>query len=166
MDWYSRKVLSWKVSNTLDTAFCVEALEEAVHRYGAAEIFNTDQGAQYTSRDFISNLKAHQIQLSMDGRGRWVDNVMIERLWRSLKYECLYLQELTSVNELKSTLRNWFMFYNQERPHTTFAGRRPSEVYSETTSHMPPNVDGKYYRPLSYLSRLFGPYNQDHLWQK
>ena len=129
MDWHSRKVLSWKLSNTLDARFCVEALEEALQTYGNPEIFNTDQGAQYTSEDFTSVLKSHEIKISMDGKGRWMDNVMIERLWRSLKQECIYLQEFDSIKELKKALQNWFIFYNHERPHVTFEGRKPNEIY-------------------------------------
>ena len=129
MDWHSRKVLSWKLSNTLDARFCVEALEEALQTYGNPEIFNTDQGAQYTSEDFTSVLKSHEIKISMDGKGRWMDNVMIERLWRSLKQECIYLQEFDSIKELKKALQNWFIFYNHERPHVTFKGRKPNEIY-------------------------------------
>jgi putative transposase len=133
MDWYSRKVLSWRLSNTLDTSFCVESLEEALHTYGKPKIFNTDQGAQYTSDDFINVLKKQKIKISMDGKGRWMDNVMIERLWRSVKYECLYLEEFDSIKALINTLKNWFNFYNEERPHATFDGRCPNDVYDEPT---------------------------------
>ena len=129
MDWHSRKVLSWRLSNTLDARFCVEALEEALQIYGKPEIFNTDQGAQYTSEEFTKVLKNHGIKISMDGKGRWMDNVMIERLWRSVKQECVYLQEFDSIKELKKSLKNWFEFYNHERPHATFDGRKPSDVY-------------------------------------
>ena len=129
MDWYSRKVLSWQLSNTLDSRFCVEALIEALGTYGIPEIFNTDQGCQYTSNDFITVLKDHEIKISMDSKGRWMDNVMIERLWRSVKYECLYLQEFDSIKELRHALKNWFTFYNEARPHATFNGRTPNDVY-------------------------------------
>lgn len=132
MDWHSRKVLSWRLSNTLDARFCVEALEEALQTYGKPEIFNTDQGAQYTSEDFTKVLKEHKIQISMDGKGRWMDNVMIERLWRSVKQECVYLQEFDSIKELKNALQNWFRFYNEDRPHATFDGRTPNDVYHGT----------------------------------
>ena len=136
MDWHSRKVLSWRLSNTLDARFCVEALEEALKTYGKPEIFNTDQGAQYTSEDFIKVLKNHEIKISMDGKGRWVDNVMIERLWRSVKQECVYLQEFDSIKELKNALQNWFGFYNEERPHATFDGRKPNDVYHNTITKL------------------------------
>jgi putative transposase len=136
MDWHSRKVLTWRLSNALDASFCVEALEEALQIYGEPDIFNTDQGAQYTCDDFINLLKGNEIKISMDGKGRWMDNVMIERLWRSVKYECLYLQEFDSIKELKTTLQNWFAFYNGERPHATFGGRRPNEVYDNVRTKL------------------------------
>ena len=132
MDWYSRKVLTWRLSNTLDTRFCVESLEEAIELYGKPGIFNTDQGAQYTSKAFTQALGNHKIQISMDGKGCWVDNVMIERLWRSVKYECLYLQEFDDIRGLKSTLKTWMLFYNKNRPHSTFNGRPPNDVYYES----------------------------------
>mgnify|MGYP002640527184 FL=1 len=104
MDWHSRKVLSWKLSNSMDTSFCIEALEEAIDKYGKPEIFNTDQGSQFTSDDFTNVLKENDIQISMDGKGRWVDNVFIERLWRSLKYEEVYLKAYESVREASAFL--------------------------------------------------------------
>lgn len=130
IDWYSRKVLSWRLSNTLDKTFCIEALEEAIEKYGLPEIFNTDQGCQYTSVEFTSQLKQHNIQISMDGKGSWRDNVMIERVWRSLKYECIYLQEFDTVNALKSAVGKWMHYYNHERPHATFNGQTPQEIYN------------------------------------
>jgi len=129
MDWASRKVLSWRLSNTLDTSFCLDALEEAIHLYGKPNIFNTDQGSQFTSDDFTNILKSHDIQISMDGKGCWMDNVFIERLWRSLKYECIYLQEFDHVSQLRAAIANWLKFYNNYRPHSTFAGLTPQEVY-------------------------------------
>jgi len=129
MDWASRKVLSWRLSNTLDTSFCLDALEEAIHLYGKPNIFNTDQGSQFTSYDFTNILKSHDIQISMDGKGCWMDNVFIERLWRSLKYECIYLQEFDDVGQLRKAIANWLKFYNNYRPHSTFAGLTPQEVY-------------------------------------
>lgn len=130
-DWYSRKILSFRLSNTMDTTFCIEALTEAISKYGRPEIFNTDQGSQYTSLEFTSVLHEHKIKISMDGKGRWVDNVFIERVWKSLKYECIYLQEFDNVLELKSAIKEWFNFYNNIRPHSTFAGKTPQEVYNE-----------------------------------
>ena len=129
MDWYSRKVLSWRISNTLDTEFCVQALKEAISLYGAPDIFNTDQGSQYTSLSFTNVLKDHGIKISMDGKGRWMDNVFIERLWRSLKYECVYLNNFENARQAKVLIGNWMNHYNQNRPHSTFDGQTPHEVY-------------------------------------
>ena len=129
MDWASRKVLSWRLSNTLDTSFCLDALEEAIYLYGKPDIFNTDQGSQFTSNDFTDILKSHNIKISMDGKGCWMDNVFIERLWRSIKYECIYLQEFDNVYQLRKVIANWLEFYNKNRPHSTFAGLTPEEVY-------------------------------------
>ena len=129
MDWYSRKVLSWLISNTLDTDFCVQALKEAISLYGVPDIFNTDQGSQYTSLSFTSVLKDHGIKISMDGKGRWMDNVFIERLWRSLKYECVYLNNFENARQAKVLIGNWMNHYNRSRPHSTFDGQTPHEVY-------------------------------------
>lgn len=115
-DWYSRKILAWRVSNTLDTQFCLEALQEALDIYGYPEIFNTDQGSQFTSQSFTDALKAVNIKISMDGKGRWIDNVFIERIWRSLKYECVYLCEFETVMQAKQGIENYFNFYNTVRP--------------------------------------------------
>ena len=129
MDWYSRKVLAWRVSNTMDADFCVEALEEALRRYGAPEIFNTDQGAQFTSEAFTGALKAAGIRISMDGKGRWVDNVFVERLWRSLKYEEVYLKAYETVAEARQGMANYFRFYNRERRHQSLNRQTPDQVY-------------------------------------
>jgi putative transposase len=129
MDWSTRKVLSWRVSNTMDAEFCVEALENALAQFGCPEIFNTDQGSQFTSDDFIGVLKKCQIKISMDGKGRCMDNVFVERLWRSLKYEEVYLHAYTSVSEAKSGIGAWLHFYNEERPHQTHDYRTPRQVY-------------------------------------
>ncbi len=133
MDWASRKVLSWHLSNTMDTGFCIEALEEALEKYGAPEIFNTDQGSQFTSINFTNVLKEHGIQISMDGKGRWMDNVFIERLWRSMKYECVYLKQFSGGVEARKEIGEYLEFYNEERPHSTFNGHTPSEVYNGVT---------------------------------
>ncbi len=130
MDWSTRKVLSWRVSNTMDVEFCIEALEEALARFGRPEIFNTDQGSQFTSSEFTDVLKAANVRISMDGRGRWMDNVFIERLWRSLKYECVYLHAFETGSELRAGLAKWICYYNTRRPHSTLAGRTPDEAYS------------------------------------
>ncbi len=129
MDWYSRKVLSWRLSNTLDADFCVAALEEAISRYGVPEIFNTDQGAQFTGSKFTGVLKSNNIRISMDGRGRAYDNIFVERLWWTVKYHYVYLHEFGSGLELRVGLKDWFKFYNQNRPHHTFNGETPNEVY-------------------------------------
>lgn len=131
MDWYSRKVLSWRVSNTLEADFCVEAAQDAIERYGAPEIFNTDQGAQFTSDAFTGLLKDHDIAISMDGRRRVQDNIFIERLWWTLKYHYLYLRSFTNGSELRIGLRDWFIFYNRERFHQSLDNRTPDEVYYE-----------------------------------
>lgn len=134
MDWATRKVLSWRLSNTMDARFCVEALEEAIRRHGTPGIFNTDQGSQFTSLEFTSVLKEAGVRISMDGRGRWMDNVMIERLWRSLKYECVYLNAFETGSELSRGLGNWIGFYNQRRPHSSLDSRTPDEAYYKLAS--------------------------------
>lgn len=131
MDLASRKVLSFRVSNTLDTSFCVEALEEAIQTYGTPEIFNTDQGSQFTSDDFTQVLKDYHVKISMDGKGRWIDNVFIERLWRSVKYQDVYLKEYRSIGELRHGLRVWFDRYDRRR-HQGIDNRAPNEVYWST----------------------------------
>jgi putative transposase len=129
MDWHSRKVLAWRLSNTMHADFCVEALEEALERFGKPVIFNTDQGSQFTSSDFTSVLQKHEIRISMDGRGRWLDNVFIERVWRSLKYEAIYLHEIADGFAARRLIGQWLAFYNGERPHSALAGRTPAETY-------------------------------------
>ncbi|MBL4802005.1 MAG: IS3 family transposase [Emcibacter sp.] len=131
MDWYSRRVLSWRLSNSMDVSFCLEALEEAFSRYGQPEIFNTDQGSQFTSFDFTSALRDRGIKISMDGRGRWMDNVFIERLWRSLKYECVYLNAFDNGLQARQNIGAWLTHYNHTRPHSTFNGQTPDEVYTQ-----------------------------------
>ena len=132
MDWSSRKVLSWRLSNTLDASFCIEALEEAIRIYGAPDIFNTDQGSQFTSEDFTNVLLKNGIRISMDGRGRWRDNVFIERLWRSVKYEEEYLKAYESMTEARRGLAAYFIFYNERRHHQALDSRTPDEVYWKT----------------------------------
>lgn len=129
MDWASRKVLSWRLSNTLEASFCVEALEEALGRFGVPEIFNTDQGSQFTSLEFTAALQDAGIRISMDGKGRWTDNIFIERLWRSLKYECVYLSEFATGSEARAAIGWWVDFYNERRPHSSLNDRTPDEVY-------------------------------------
>src|SRR5438045_2060444 len=129
MDWHSRAVLAWRLSNTLHADFCVDALDEALRRFGRPEIFNTDQGSQFTSTDFTGVLKAHGIKISMDGKGRCLDNVFIERLWRSLKYEDVYLHAYASVAEAKAGIGAWLHFYNEERLHQAHGYRTPRQIY-------------------------------------
>jgi len=129
MDWYSRKVLSWSLSSTMDAEFCVSCLERAIAFHGRPEIFNSDQGSQYTSEGFTRVLKEHGIKISMDGKGSFRDNIFIERLWRSLKYELIYIQEFASVAKLRKGLTEWFEAYNQERFHQALKYRAPDEVY-------------------------------------
>ena len=128
MDWYSRNVLSWRLSNTMESDSCVDALEEAISRYGTPEIFNTDQGAQFTSEAFTNVLKTAEIKISMDGKGRWVDNVFVERLWRSLKYEEVYLRAYDSIGEARVRIGDYFRFYNSERKHQSL-NKTPDQAY-------------------------------------
>lgn len=136
MDWFSRKVLSWRISNTLDVTFCLEALQESITEYGHPEIFNSDQGSQFTSQAFTDCLKAVGVQISMDGRGRCFDNIFIERLWRSLKYELIYLMAFDDGIHLNQEVRKWFNWYNQERPHQALGYRTPEVVYGEMRSDL------------------------------
>jgi putative transposase len=137
MDWHSRKVLSWRISNSLDAAPCVEALEEALQHHGTPEIFNTDQGCQFTSEDFTEVLKKQQVKISMDGKGRWMDNVFIERLWRSLKYEEVYLKAYESVAQARDSIDRWMRFYNQDRRHASLGRMTPDQVYYGLPSGLP-----------------------------
>jgi putative transposase len=129
IDWYSRKVLAWRLSNTMETDFCIEAVDEAIRRFGTPEIFNTDQGSQFTSADFTGLLKEHDIKISMDGRGRCQDNIFIERLWWTLKYHYVYLRSFENGAKLREGLRTWFSFYNRERFHQSLDNLTPDEVY-------------------------------------
>jgi putative transposase len=131
MDWATRHVLSWRLSNTMDASFCVEALNEALTNYGKPEIFNTDQGSQFTSLDFTGVLKEAGVTISMDGRGRCMDNIFIERLWRSLKYEAVYLHELVDGFVAERVIGEWIGFYNTARPHSALGGRTPTEAYRD-----------------------------------
>lgn len=129
IDWYSRKVLSWRLSNTLDADFCVQALEAAIQDYGCPTIMNTDQGVQFTSEAFTSTLKSHHIQISMDGKGCYYDNIFVERLWRTVKYEHLYTREFKDLKAVRKSLSTWFDWYNQERFHQSLDNLTPDEVY-------------------------------------
>ena len=129
MDWVSRAVLAWRLSNTLGAEFCVEALEDALSRHGRPEIFNTDQGSQFTSYDFTGTLERHKVTISMDGKGRYRDNIFVERLWRSLKYEEVYLNAYASLAEAKAGIGSWLGFYNEERQHQSLGYRTPRQAY-------------------------------------
>lgn len=131
IDWYSRKVLSWRLSNTLTTDFCLEAVSEAISRFGKPDIFNTDQGSQFTSSDFTSLLKDNGIRISMDGKGCWRDNVFVERLWKSVKYEEVYLKAYDTVADAKTNLGRYLDFYNTRRPHQSLDGKTPDTIYFE-----------------------------------
>ena len=131
MDWYSRKVLSWRISNTLESGFCLEALQEAFQNYGRPDIFNTDQGSQFTSDAFVKAVEATGAKVSMDGRGRCHDNIFIERLWRSVKYECIYLHSFENGKVLRQKVREWFDWYNQERVHQSLDYCTPNLVYQQ-----------------------------------
>ena len=132
MDWASRKVLAWRLSNTLEADACVEALEEALARFGPPSIINTDQGSQFTSWAWTSRLLKAKVKISMDGKGRFLDNIFIERLWRSLKYECVYLHAWSGGREARAGIGQWIAFYNQRRPHSALAGRTPDTAFHAT----------------------------------
>ena len=136
VDWFSRRVLAWRLSNTMDASFCIEALEEAMEKHGRPEIFNSDQGSQFTSEAFTGRLKKEGIQISMDGKGRWADNVFVERLWRSLKYEHVYLHAYESVAEARMKIGRYFDFYNSQRPHSSLEAQTPDQV----SFHRPPEA--------------------------
>jgi putative transposase len=129
VDWFSRRVLAWRLSITMEAAFCIEALEEALVRYGRPEIFNTDQGSQFTSHDFTSVLSKNSIAISMDGKGAWRDNVFVERLWRSIKYEEVYLKAYDSVSEARASIGRYLTFYNGQRPHSSLDRKTPDQAY-------------------------------------
>ena len=129
MDWYSRRVLSHRISITMDTTFCLDAMKEAIANYGVPEIVNTDQGSQFTSLAFVDLLKSHEIKISMDGKGAWRDNVFVERLWRTVKYEEVYLRAYDSVSDAKAGIKTYLRFYNRRRPHSRLDGRTPDTVY-------------------------------------
>lgn len=136
MDWATRRIVAWRLSNTLTTDFCIEALEEAIAHYGAPEIFNSDQGSQFTDDDFTGTLKKYGIAISMDGRGRWRDNVFIERFWRSLKYEEVYLRAYTDGREAKSGIGKYVTLYNAYRPHSSLQGKTPDAAYFAQLPHL------------------------------
>ena len=137
LDWFTRRVLSWRVSITLEADFCIEAVEEALTRYAKPKIFNTNQRSQFTSSDFIKVLAAREIRISMDGKGAWRDNVFVERLWRTIKYEEVYLRAYASVSEARASIGRYLGFYNSRRPHSSLDGKTPDQVYFNTLSPVP-----------------------------
>jgi len=137
LDWFTRRALSWRVSITLEEDFCIEAVEEALTRYAKPEIFNTDQGSQFTSSDFIKVLAAREIRISMDGKGAWRDNVFVERLWRTIKYEEVYLRAYASVSEARASIGQYLGFYNRRRPHSSLDGKTPVQLHFNTLSPVP-----------------------------
>ena len=136
MDWFSRKVLSWRLSNSMEADFCVEALKVAIAKYGKPAIMNSDQGSQFTGFEWTNALKDPDVEISMDGKGRWVDNRMIERLWRSLKYECIYLNAFETGSETRTGIEKWIAYYNAERPHSTHGILTPDEAYDRKMEPM------------------------------
>lgn len=139
IDWVSRAILAWRLSNTMDTSFCVDAVGDALAHFGCPEIFNTDQGSQFTAKPFVSNLQKEGIKVSMDGRGRWMDNVFIERVWRSLKYEEVYLSDYANQREARQGISNWIDFYNFHRPHQALKNATPMKIWREgaRAQHLP-----------------------------
>jgi len=135
LDWHTRRVLAWRLSNTMTADFCMDAVQEAIDRHGAPEIFNTDQGSQFTSESFTGLLHRNGIQISMDGKGAWRDNVFVERLWRTVKYEEVYLHAYESIAQATQRLIRYFAFYNQRRPHTSLGGRTPDDAYFSALPH-------------------------------
>ena len=129
LDWFTRRVLAWRVSITLEADFCIEAVEEALARHGAPEIFNSDQGSQFTSTEFIKVLAAREIRISMDGKGAWRDNVFVERLWRTIEYEEVYLRAYAGVSEARASIGRYLGFYNSRRPHSSLDGKTPDQAY-------------------------------------
>ena len=139
MDWHTRKVLAWRISNTLEADFCVEALNEAIAQFGPPEIMNTDQGSQFTSFAWTDRQRQSGVRISMDGKGRFLDNIFVERLWRSLKYECVYLHACETGSEAKAGVGRWIEFYNRKRPHAALGGKPPAVVYWQRTDETQPD---------------------------
>lgn len=154
LDWYSRYVLAWTLSPTLEADFCVVALTQAIDQYGAPVISNTDQGSQFTAQEFIGRLHARNVRVSMDGRGRCLDNIFTERLWRSVKYEEVYLKSYTDITEARSNIAQYFQFYNEERPHMALQDQTPAQVYAKSHNKKP-SSDGLNlnFSPLSSLCK-------------
>ena len=161
MDWFSRRVLAWRLSIGMDMAFCVEALQDAMARHGQPDIFNTDQGVQFTSGDFIDELAARGVRISMDGKGRFLDNIFIERLWRSLKYEEVYIKAYGSVAEARQGIGGWLGFYNEKRPHQALGYRTPRVVHEGAACEYVDNASA-----LQRDAHALPTYSQAHQQQK
>jgi putative transposase len=160
MDWFSRRVLAWRVSITMETDFCLEALRDAMERHGPPDIFNTDQGAQFTSTDFVGELAGRKVRISMDGRGRYLDNIFIERLWRSLKYEEVFIKAYDAVIEARRSIGKWFEFYNDERPHQALYYRTPREMFEGAACEHMDNTSASL-RDASALSTCSQAHQQE-----
>ncbi len=139
IDWFTRKVLAWRISNTLEADFCVEALNEAVHKFGVPEIMNSDQGSQFTSFAWTDRLRRMGVRISMDGKGRFLDNIFVERLWRTLKYECVYLHAWETGSQARAGIRKWMEFYNRRRPHSALGGKPPAVIYWQAIDQNQPD---------------------------
>ena len=139
IDWFTRKVLAWRISNTLEADFCVEALNEAVHKFGVPEIMNSDQGSQFTSFAWTDRLRRMGVRISMDGKGRFLDNIFVERLWRTLKYECVYLHAWETGSQARTGIRKWMEFYNRTRPHSALGGKPPAVIYWQAIDQNQPD---------------------------
>jgi putative transposase len=150
IDWYSRKVLSWRLSNTMDDAFCVDALEDALQKFGAPEIFNSDQGSQFTSDDFTGALKAGSVRISMDGKGRWVDNVFVERLWRSMKYEDVYIRCYATISEARAGIAKYLQNFNTTRRHQGLGNDTPDAVYFRDALKIPSTTNRQTNQPVTF----------------
>lgn len=153
IDWFSRYVAAWELSSTMESAFCIAALTDAIEHYGVPDISNTDQGSQFTNKEFITVLKMNEIRISMDGRGRCMDNIFTERLWRTVKYEEVYLKSYQTIEDARNNLAAYFQFYNETRPHQALKYRTPAEVYHETKTS-PANIKKSNRRILSDLSTM------------
>ena len=159
LDWYSRAVLSWKISTTLDSGFCLETLEEALSKYPPPDIFNTDQGCQFTSLAWTQRLETADVQISMDGKGRYLDNIFVERLWRTVKYEDVYLKRYETVREVKEGLKDYFSFYNHQRLHQALDYKTPAQVYNPGVEK--PLKSLEWLTPLATFQQLSDDYDDE-----
>jgi putative transposase len=159
MDWHSRYIVSWRLSNSMDASFCVEAVDDALND-SIPEIFNTDQGSQFTSAEFVGRLESNQVAISMDGKGRYLDNIFIERFWRSLKYEEVYLKSYESIREARISIADWIRFYNFERPHQSLENSTPWEVYKQIYERKESNLNEVVDNTVSSVVSLVSEENE------